>query len=202
MHPTPRTPGHRPTDSERSELLVHVERALVRGASTPAEVLAAVPDLGTWDTAKAYVESVRESWRTQADPDDLAEARGEMIATIAAARRRALAILDTAEKPAEVVRLIREIERLVRCESWLRGINSDEFGSKKAESDHPDPAEWIPDELEYLAQELENAGEGRYRDSLLELIKVLNEDLEAAVEKSKNPNSRAAPSPTVGEGGG
>ena len=48
-----RKPGQRPDRRAREELLAFVERALLGGATRPADVLDAVPELGTWDTAKS-----------------------------------------------------------------------------------------------------------------------------------------------------
>ena len=46
-----------------------------------------------------------------------------MVAAIRMARERALAAMAVADKPAEVARLVRAVERLVRCEAWLRGLD-------------------------------------------------------------------------------
>ena len=63
---------------EREELLAFVERALLGGASRPADVLDAVPDLGTWDTAKSYVDEVRARWRDEASREERRAVRAEL----------------------------------------------------------------------------------------------------------------------------
>ena len=118
-----RRPGRRPEAREREELLLQVERSLAHGAKNPGEVLGDVPDLGTWDTAKAYVDEVRARWRDSSEKDALREARGEMAAAVRIARQRAVVGMSLAEKPSEIARLAREVERLVRCEAWLLGLD-------------------------------------------------------------------------------
>jgi len=135
MHPKPRKPGQRPDSRRREELLLLVDRAVAQGLRTPSEILTAVPELGSWDTASAYLDEARERWRQASDKDVLRVARGEMVAAIRTARERALAAMSLAEKPAEVARLVREVERLVRCEAWLLGLKPETLDRDEEEED-------------------------------------------------------------------
>ena len=131
-----RKPGQRPDLREREELLLAVERAVARGARNPGHVLADVPELGTWDTAKAYLDEVRARWREASEKEALRAARGEMVAAVRVARGHALSGLALAEKPSEIARLVREVERLVRCEAWLLGLDPETL--ERDESDFSD----------------------------------------------------------------
>ena len=93
----------------------------------------------------------------------------------------------------ETERVVSPTEKRHPIESALhRGINSDEFGSKTTDWDVPEPTEWNPGGIRHLTEELENTMEDRDRDSRAERVRVLSEDLEAALKKSKNPNSDLA----------
>ena len=125
-----RKPGQRPDRREREELLAQVERALLGGASRPADVLDAVPELGTWDTAKSYVDEVRARWRSEASREERREQRAEMVATVRAARKRAFVAMGRAEKVSEIERLGRLIDKLIQREVFLLGLNPEEMAAE------------------------------------------------------------------------
>ena len=148
-----RRPGRRPEAREREELLLQVERSLVHGAKNPGEVLGDVPDLGTWDTAKAYVDEVRARWRDSSEKDALREARGEMAAAVRIARQRAVVGMSLAEKPSEIARLAREVERLVRCEAWLLGLDPATLDREEDEEGAEEVPQWMREMDEEIARE-------------------------------------------------
>ena len=125
-----RKPGQRPDAREREELLGHVERALFGGASRPADVLDAVPEIGTWDTAKSYMEEVRARWRDEASREERREQRAEMVAMIRATRQRAFVAMGRETKSAEIVRLGRLIDTLIQREVFLLGLNPEELAGE------------------------------------------------------------------------
>ena len=151
--PRGRKPGQRPDLRERETLLLSVERSLAHGAKNPGEVLGDVPDLGTWDTAKAYVDEVRARWRDAGEKDALREARGEMAAAIRIARQRAVVGMSLAEKPSEIARLAREVERLVRCEAWLLGLDPAMLDREEDEEDGVEAPQWMREMDEEMARE-------------------------------------------------
>ena len=148
-----RKPGQRPDLREREELLLQVERALANGAKNPGEVLGDVPALGTWDTAKAYADEVRARWRAAGQKDALREARGEMVAAARMARQRALVGMSMAEKPSEIARLAREVERLLRCEAWLLGLDPKTLDRDEDEEADQEVPQWLRKMNEEIARE-------------------------------------------------
>ncbi len=177
---TTRQPGQRPRYSRREEILIDVERAMIRGLMTPTQILDAVPEVGTWDTAKAYIGQIQERRRKAADREEQREARAEMVAAIKFARERAIDVMTTADKPGEVARLGREVERLVRTEAWLRDIHPENLAEGEDEREIRDPREWIPTEIEDLEYEMEQAGDSDYGNTLAKLIETLKLDLAEA----------------------
>ena len=128
---TPRKPGQRPDPREREDLLSWVERALMGGATRPADVLESIPDLGTWDTAKSYMADVRSEWRRDGLGEDFSDARAEMIAVVRATRRRAFVAQGRTEKPSEIDRLGRLIDKLIERECYLLGLDPKDIDGRK-----------------------------------------------------------------------
>jgi hypothetical protein len=159
---TPRAPGAHLGLPEREKLLADVERALLDGARTPAAVLELVPALGTWDTAKAHLRRVRARWAACDESRALREARGELVATVRTARARVLIALETTDPP-EMMRLARELDRLVRTETFLLGM---------------DPAKIRPEENDPIEKRWQAA---RRADRLLDL-----EEFEARVASRRD----------------
>ena len=203
---TSRKPGRRPDGREREELLFRVERAVAQGLRTPAEVLHAVPELGTWDTARSYLDECHARWREAAGKEALREARGEMVAAIRYARERLMAALPLAGTPAEVARLAREVERLIRCEAWLLGLDPAALDRPEAEPETPDDEPLsIRDEIEYLQWRVEDSPDEASREEFREFIRSVEAELAADAdgENRENPSpARMDPSNPTDSGTG
>ena len=201
-----RKPGQRPDGREREELLFRVERAVAQGLRTPAEVLHAVPELGTWDTARSYLDECHARWREAAGKEALREARGEMVAALRYARERLMAALPLAGTPAEVARLAREVERLVRCEAWLLGLDPAALDRPEAEPETPDDEPLsIRDEIEYLQWRVEDSPDEASREEFREFIRSVEAELAADAdgENRENPSpARMDPSNPTETGAG
>ena len=178
-----RTVGQRPDRRERAELQARVERALMGGATRPADVLDAVPELGTWDTAKSYVEEVRTAWRDEASREERREQRAEMVATVRAARKRAFVAMGRAEKVSEVERLGRLIDRLIQRECWLLDLDPEGMADEDRRN------EWdLKEAVEKAAEEAAEEDAARARRQRRESRDAERARLAQRPDDPENPN--------------
>jgi hypothetical protein len=165
--------GYEP-EADPEDLLISVERALLRGARRPSDMAREAVGIRDVPMAKKDMAEVRALRRRAPSDDDRAERRGELLAALRLARETLFGFSDRIQSPAEAVRLAREIERLARRESDLLGLDAKaDSAARRAEGEDDDEGALYPPglgplfhrlagELATLEGELESAqGKGR-----------------------------------------
>lgn len=112
----------RRTVIERERLLARVERKVLMGLDTPGKLLAALPEIGSRDTARNYLHAVHARWEEMSNPKSNDRARCSMIGNCIRMRELAWQNALECESPSAKVQFMRIIDRTIEREQKLRGL--------------------------------------------------------------------------------